>query len=152
MTRTVPSTRIPTETQVSAGGLVLRGQGADAEVALISVGSPPRWQLPKSLIDSGESPEQAALREVREEAGITAEVVSLIEKVEYWFQGTRGTERIRYHKFIYFFLMKYLSGDVADHDREVNEAGWVPALEAEARLAFESEKAVAEKALNMVLE
>ena len=136
-----------TETQISAGGLVVRGSGKEAEVALISVGSPPRWQLPKGLIDKGESPETAAIREVREEAGIDAEIVSLIEKVEYWYQAKRGTERVRYHKFVYFFLMKYLSGDVADHDHEVNEAAWVALAEAETRLAFKSEKGVARKAL-----
>lgn len=136
-----------TETQISAGGLVVRGVGKEAEVALISVGSPPRWQLPKGLIDSGESPEAAAVREVREEAGIDAEIVSLIEKVEYWYQGTRGSERVRYHKFVYFYLMKYVGGDVADHDHEVNEAAWVPLGEAENRLAFKSEKAVVRQAL-----
>ena len=87
------------------------------------------------------------MREVREEAGIHAEVVSLIEKVEYWYQSTRGTERIRIHKFVYFYLMKYVSGDVTGHDHEVNEAAWVPASEAEERLAFKSEKSVARKAL-----
>lgn len=136
-----------TETQISAGGIVVRGSGPDAEVALISVGSPPRWQLPKGLIDSGESPESAAIREVREEAGVEAEIVSLIEKVEYWYQASRGKERVRYHKFVYFFLMKYLSGDVTDHDHEVNEAEWVPFTKAEDRLAFKSEKAVARKSL-----
>ncbi len=139
--------KVPTETQISAGGIVVRGTGDRAEVALISVGSPPRWQLPKGLIDKGESPETAALREVREEAGIEAEVVHLIEKVEYWYQATRDGQRVRYHKFVYFFLMKYLSGDVADHDHEVNEAAWVPAGDSVNRLAFKSEKAIAEKML-----
>jgi 8-oxo-dGTP pyrophosphatase MutT (NUDIX family) len=129
---------------------VVRGKGEFAEGALISVGTPPRWQLPKGLIDFGESPEAAAIREVREEAGIEAEIVQLIEKVEYWYQATRGTQRVRYHKFVYFFLMKYVSGDVADHDHEVNEAAWVPALHLEERLAFKSEKAVARKALSIV--
>ncbi len=136
-----------TETQVSAGGIVVRGEGPDAQVALISVGSPPRWQLPKGLIDKGESPEAAALREVREEAGIEAELVQLLEKVEYWYQSTRDGHRVRYHKFVYFFLMKYVSGDVADHDREVNEAAWVPAGNAEKLLAFKSEKGIAAKML-----
>lgn len=136
-----------TETQVSAGGIVVRGEGPNAQVVLISVGSPPRWQLPKGLIDKGESPEAAALREVREEAGIEAELVKLLEKVEYWYQSTRDGQRVRYHKFVYFFLMKYVSGDVADHDREVNDAVWVSASEAEERLAFKSEKGVAVKML-----
>jgi 8-oxo-dGTP diphosphatase len=140
-----------TETQISAGGIVVRGSGPDAEVALISVGSPPRWQLPKGLIDAGESPESAAIREVREEAGVEAQTVNLIEKVEYWYQAARGKDRVRYHKFVYFYLMKYLSGDVTDHDHEVNEAEWVPLADAENRLAFRSEKAVAKKALAAIL-
>ena len=143
--------KVPTETQISSGGIVVRGSGTDAAVALISVGDPPRWQLPKGIIDSGESPESAAIREVREEAGVDAEIVQLIEKVEYWYQAARGTGRVRYHKFVYFFLMKYLGGDVVNHDQEVNEAAWVPILEAEERLAFKSEKSVMRQALQLQL-
>ncbi|MBA3656393.1 MAG: NUDIX domain-containing protein [Gemmatimonadaceae bacterium] len=139
--------KIPTETQISSGGIVVRGSGTEAQVALISVGSPPRWQLPKGLIDKGEAPEAAAIREVREETGVDAEIVRLLDKVEYWYQATRDGQRVRYHKFVYFFLMKYVAGDVADHDDEVNEAAWVPLAEVEARLAFKSEKAVARKGL-----
>jgi 8-oxo-dGTP pyrophosphatase MutT (NUDIX family) len=89
--------RIDTQTQVSAGGAVFREQGANIEVALISVGNPPRWQLPKGLVDKGESPEVAALREVREEAGIEATIVEKIETVEYWYQATTEGKRVRYH-------------------------------------------------------
>ena len=80
---------IKTETQVSAGGAVLRKSSAGLEVVLISVGSPPRWQLPKGLIDAGESAEQAAVREVREEAGIVANPTELIEKVEMVLRSRR---------------------------------------------------------------
>jgi len=140
---------VRTETQVSAGGAVLRKSAAGLEVALISVGSPPRWQLPKGLIDAGESAEQAAVREVKEEAGIVASPAELIEKVEYWYQAKRGTERIRYHKFVNFFLMWYESGDVAHHDNEVNEARWFGAPEAIGALAFRSERSIVERALQI---
>jgi 8-oxo-dGTP pyrophosphatase MutT (NUDIX family) len=139
-----------TKTQVSAGGAAFRKTSRGLEVALVSVGKPPRWQLPKGLIDSGESPEQAAVREVREEAGINATTAQLIEKVEYWYQAKEGNERIRYHKFVNFFLMWYESGDVVHHDNEVNEARWFPVHEAITALAFRSERAVVERALGLI--
>ena len=143
----MPPTRKPrTETQVSAGGAVLRKGDDGLEVALISVGEPPRWQLPKGLIDQGETAESAAIREVREEAGIVATPADLIEQVEYWYQSKRGDERIRYHKFVNFFLMWYESGDVSDHDNEVSEARWFPVADAIPALAFRSERAIVERA------
>lgn len=144
----MPKAKIPTQTQISAGGVVFRRSdaGPTAEIALISVGDPPRWQLPKGLVDSGEAPETAALREVREEAGVEAAVVEKLETVEYWYQATDAGKRVRYHKFVHFFLMEYVSGDVADHDHEVNEAQWLEMGKAIEVIAFKSERAVLEKA------
>lgn len=146
----MPSSRsIRTETQVSAGGVAFRTTSRGLEVALISVGNPARWQLPKGLVEPGESPENAAIREVREEGGIAARPAGLVEKVEYWYQSGRGSERVRYHKFVHFFLMWYESGDVADHDNEVSECRWFPAADAVRALAFRSEQGVVEKAIDM---
>ncbi len=141
--------KLVTETQVSAGGAVLRKTSDGLEVALISVGQPPRWQLPKGLVDAGETPEAAALREVKEEAGIDATHAGLIDKVEYWYQSKRGNERIRYHKFVNFFLMWYDSGDVSLHDHEVNEARWFPVSDAIQALAFRSERAIVQRAVEL---
>jgi 8-oxo-dGTP pyrophosphatase MutT (NUDIX family) len=144
--------KIPTQTQESAGGAAFRApQPHVVEVALISVGTGGRWQLPKGLIDFGESPEVAAVREVREEAGIDAAIIEKIDTVEYWYQATVEGERVRYHKFVHFFLMRFLSGDVANHDREVNEARWVGIQDALAMIAFKSEREVLEKAMSRIL-
>lgn len=143
---------IATETHVSAGGVVFRPfAGRGAEVALISVGEPPRCQLPKGLVDAGETPDSAAIREVREEAGIEATIVEKLKMVEYWYQATVGGKRVRYHKFVHFFLMRYVSGDVADHDHEVNEARWVEIAQAVETIAFKSEREVLQLAATYIL-
>lgn len=142
--------KVPTKLQFSAGGVAFRKEGGRIEVALISVGADARWQLPKGIVDKGESTEDAAIREVREEAGVQTQVVERIEKVEYWYVGNEDGRRVRYHKFVYFYLLSYLSGDVEDHDAEVNEARWFEIDEAVNRMAFDSERKVVEKAKAMI--
>jgi len=128
--------------QTSAGGVAYRRAEAGFEVALVLVDARrgARWQLPKGTVDEGETPEQAATREVREEAGIAAELEAPLETIEYWFVATDFGRRTRIHKRVHFFLFRYLAGDVADHDHEVLEARWVPLAEAEAMLAFPGER------------
>jgi 8-oxo-dGTP pyrophosphatase MutT (NUDIX family) len=142
--------RVPTKTQISAGGVAFCKRKKQIEVALISVGERQRWQLPKGVVDKGESTEDAALREVREEAGLETEVVDRIDKVEYWYFWNEDGQRVRYHKFVYFYLLRYKSGDVRDHDDEVNEARWVEIDEAIKLLAFDSEKKIVEKAKALI--
>jgi 8-oxo-dGTP pyrophosphatase MutT (NUDIX family) len=141
-----------TKTQTSAGGVVFRRRGASVEVALISVGAGDRWQLPKGLVDAGESPEAAAVREAREETGLEAELVAPIEKIEYWYYATERGARVRFHKFVHFFLLRFTAGDVSEHDHEVNEARWVGIAEAIGMLAFKGERAVVERAREMLEE
>jgi 8-oxo-dGTP pyrophosphatase MutT (NUDIX family) len=145
-------TRLPVKQQVSSGGVAFRRRdgGADVEVALISVGEKGRWQLPKGIVDAGESPETTAVREVREEAGIDSAIVAPLESIEYWYVA--ASEGVRYHKRVHFFLLEYERGDVQDHDREVNEARWVPIDEALQMLAFKNEREVVVKARALVLE
>lgn len=138
-----------TEAQTSAGGVACRERRGRVEVALIGVtapGKPLRWQLPKGVVDPGETPEVTAVREVREEAGIDTDLLAPIETIEYWYVGGQGGERVRFHKRVHFFLLLYRSGDVADHDSEVAEARWVPIEQAVELLAFASERKVTERA------
>ena len=135
-----------TKEQVSAGGVVCRARGRRTEVALISVGEEGRWQLPKGLVGRNESPEEAALREVREETGLECEIVAPLESVEYWYFSKGSARRVRFHKRVHFYLMRYLSGETEGHDDEVNEARWVALEDAGVMLAFKGERKALEQA------
>jgi 8-oxo-dGTP diphosphatase len=138
--------------QVSAGGVVYRQNGEQVEVALILVGPRERWQLPKGAAANQETNEEAALREVREETGLVAEMVELIDRIEYWFYASRDGRRVRFHKYVYFYLMRFVSGDVNDHDHEVEEARWVEINQAIDWLTFESERNIMRKARDKIRE
>nr|WP_255749860.1 NUDIX domain-containing protein [Pontibacter liquoris] len=106
--------------------------------------------MPKGLVDPGETPEVTAVREVREEAGITTTLVQKIDTIAYWYVGDKGRQRVRFHKQVHFFLLAYQHGQVTDHDWEVNEARWVNLPEAIGMLAFKSERQVLEKAQTLL--
>jgi len=141
-----------TRRQESAGGVVFRQHEGVTEVVVIGVDArgEQRWQLPKGLVVAGEQPEQAALREVREETGLVAEILQPLETIEYWYNGRGGAARVRFHKFVYFYLMRYLQGDTADHDHEVTEARWTPIDEAARMLTFKSERKLVEQAAELL--
>ncbi len=136
---------------ISAGGVAYRKVNDAVEIALIKTASEGRWQLPKGIVDPGETLEQAALREVREEAGIECEIVAPIETIDYWYVDRYGTQPFRVHKHVHFFLLKYIAGDVTDHDGEVVEARWIESGEAAVLLSFEKEKAIVKNALHSIL-
>jgi 8-oxo-dGTP pyrophosphatase MutT (NUDIX family) len=137
--RASTSTRNPVEHHHSAGGLVVR----DAEILLISTREGKRWQLPKGHVEPGESAEQAAVRETREETGVAGRVIAALPRVEYWF-AERG---VRIHKRVDYYLLAYESGDAADYDRsEVSGAGWFEWEDGLRRLSFANERKVVEAA------
>jgi len=128
--------------EFSAGGVVVRRAPDGLEIALVS----PRkgvYALPKGHPDPGETLEQAATREVREETGLVAEPLSKLGEIRYWYRF-RG-ERVL--KTVTFFLFRYSSGSVEDHDDEVVWAGWVPLEEAPEQLSYDGERDIAAKAL-----
>ena len=143
--------KLQTKTQVSAGGIVVRQRpGSSVEIILIAAEPFGRWQLPKGLIEPGETPEQAATREVREETGVVGALVAPLEVVNYWYVANRHGERARFHKFVHFFLFNYVSGDVTQHDHEVSEARWVTFAEATRMLTFTTERRIVEAAARQV--
>jgi 8-oxo-dGTP pyrophosphatase MutT (NUDIX family) len=143
--------KLPVREQVSAGGVVFRRDNERIDVVIVAVGGSNRWQLPKGLVDKDEKPEVAAVREAREEGGTDSEVVEHIETVEYWYAGLDGGERVRFHKRVHFYLLRYLSGDTVNHDWEVNEARWVPIDDAMSQLAFDNERRVVERAKQLIV-
>ena len=144
------SIKVPVKEQVSAGGVVFRGDKGSVEVVIVSVGGQNRWQLPKGLVEAGEKPEITAVREAREEGGVSSDVVQPIETIEYWYAGLDNGIKVRFHKRVHFYLLRYVSGDTRDHDWEVNEARWVPIGDATSQLAFDNEKRVMERARELV--
>lgn len=130
--------------QHSAGGLVVRG----GEVLLIATAGGARWQLPKGRLEAGETPSDAALREVREETGVTGSVVAPLPGIDYWFaEGSH--KRIRKH--VDYFLLDYVSGSEADFDaREVSSARWFGWDEALERLTHDNERRVVASARRLV--
>ena len=142
--------KVATMDQVSAGGVAFRWHDSEPEIAIVSVKPKLRWQLPKGIVDAGETPQVTAVREVREEAGVETELIKLIETIEYWYRSLKYGKPVRYHKFVHFYLLEYKSGDVANHDHEVEESRWVSFDEALEMLDFKSERDVVEKAREMI--
>jgi 8-oxo-dGTP pyrophosphatase MutT (NUDIX family) len=131
--------------EFSAGGVVVR----DAREVVVIV--PTRraadgsrvLALPKGHVDPGETPVQAAQREVREETGIVAEPVCELGETRYWYR--RGGRTIP--KAVRFFLFEHVGGDIADHDEEVEEVRWISLQAARGELSHEAEREIVELAI-----
>jgi 8-oxo-dGTP pyrophosphatase MutT (NUDIX family) len=131
----------------SAGGVVVRGTECVVIVPTRrAAGGEKVLALPKGHVDPGETPVQAAAREVREEAGVDAEYVGELGAVRYWYM--RNGKRIA--KQVDFFLFSYKSGDVADHDHEVEQARWMDLGEAAQALTYDGERDMAARALSQI--
>jgi 8-oxo-dGTP pyrophosphatase MutT (NUDIX family) len=127
----------------AAGGVVLRGSGDDLEVIVAGRDADRTWVFPKGTPDRGETIEQTALREVREESGLDVEIVRAIGVIDYWF----AVPGERVHKIVHFFLMTPRGGDVSRHDREYDEVRWVPVADARRMLTYDTYRDMLERAI-----
>lgn len=133
--------------ETSAGGVVVRWAQDAFEVALIRPrGRKSVWALPKGHLDAGESAQDAAIREVREETGLRVELDKALGQIHYAypFRGRRISKRV------HFFLFRWCGGEIDALEPsmriEVSEARWVPLAEAKRRLAYAGEREVLARA------
>jgi 8-oxo-dGTP diphosphatase len=128
----------------SAGGVVLSLRDGGVHVAMIATRGMKRWGLPKGAVSRGETPEEAALREVSEETGLSARSLAPLETIEYFFRA--GDTIIQ--KRVDFFLMQHLDGEIRPQLSEVDDAVWVKLEEAIVRASFDSERKLLVDALD----
>ena len=130
----------------SAGGVVHRSSDGRREIVILHRRSPVLWALPKGTPDAGETLEETALRETREETGLDVEIESPISSIRYFF--VRGSTR--FHKTVHFFLMRPLGGALELHDREFDDVRWAEVPEALALLTHATERSVVERAVKLI--
>jgi 8-oxo-dGTP pyrophosphatase MutT (NUDIX family) len=129
----------------SAGGVVHRSRAGRPEVVLVHRRHPRLWALPKGTPDAGETLEETALRETREETGLEVELEAPLRSISYVF--VRG--RTRFHKTVHFYLMRPVGGDVSQHDHEFDEVRWFQLEEALEIMTHATERSVVEEAARL---
>ena len=136
------------EEPVSAGGVVYRVVDDQIETVLCGRDQPIRWSLAKGTPDPGETLEETAAREVREETGLEVQIQEPIKSIDYWFADREHD--VRFHKTVHFYLMVPLGGDTDQHDPEFDVVQWFPFGVALKTLAYANEAEVLKRALELI--
>jgi 8-oxo-dGTP pyrophosphatase MutT (NUDIX family) len=132
--------------EISAGCVVYRILDDVAEVALIQPRDRDAWSLPKGLIERGETTEHAAVREAREETGLSGDILDRIDTIRYSYIAKWETPPTRIFKVVTFYLSRFTGGDPAHHDHEVDRVEWFPVREAIERATYPQEREILRKA------
>ncbi|MFW0783741.1 NUDIX hydrolase [Gordonia sp. CPCC 206044] len=144
--------KLRTVRETSAGGLVISDLDLPIdELSAALIGRMDRrgrmmWSLPKGHIETGETAEQTAIREVAEETGIQGTVVAPLGKIDYWFVS----EGRRIHKTVHHYLLRSVGGELSDADYEVSEVAWVPLAELPRKLTYSDERRLARMARGVI--
>ena len=151
----MPAARPPVGREFSAGGLVYRRRAGTCAVVLAGRRHPDSgklvWSIPKGHLESGESSPEAAVREVREETGLRAAIEQPLGDVTYWYvRRDLAGAPVRVFKRVRFFLMRMDGGRFADRDQEMDAVRWFSLDEAEAVAAFASERALVQRARELL--
>ena len=144
-------TKLKTVVAVSAGGIVFRACGQPPDVShpeMVLCGRLAHgiWGLPKGTPHQGESLEQTALREVREETGLDVRILEPIGSIEYWFV----VRRLRIHKTVHYYLMESTGGDLSRHDPEYDVARWIAVDQATSLMSYENEAEMVQRAAGLI--
>jgi 8-oxo-dGTP diphosphatase len=132
-------------TETSAGGIVYREDPNGIRILMIA-DDKGRWSFPKGQVDKGESPRETAVREVKEETGISGDAETELGKTEYFYR--KG--RLLIHKTVYFYLIRALSDAITPQTSEISDARWFSADDARRRSTFAANTELLEKALKEI--
>ena len=136
------------EEPVSAGGVVYRVVEGNIQTVLCGRNNPIRWSLAKGTPDDGETLEETAVREVREETGLDVEIIQPIKQIDYWFADKQA--QVKYHKTVHFYLMSLLGGNTDRHDVEFDVVEWFTLGDALTNLNYQNEVRVLELASELI--
>jgi len=142
------------KSEFSAGGAVFRkrktkNEKLKTEWLVCKHSGYHKWVLPKGLVEKGEGLEETAVREVGEECGIKAKIIAKIPEPEKYIYTMNN---VKIFKMVNYFLMEYVSGDMVNHDFEMEDVGWFRFEEAVEKLNFHGAKVVLEKARKLLIE